>query len=120
VWLSDDGTSVIGDGPVDSVMDAQCEIEAQRQRRGVAPPPAGALYDAAGRVLRRESIGVPTPPDDWPSGPREWTDAELPVLGEALRDAVTEYEERPQGGTPSLEELRQTIAFAVIQLSDHD
>src|SRR5690242_16769920 len=85
--LSDDGTSVIGDGPVDSVMDAQREIEAQRQRRGVAPPSAEALYDAAGRVLRRESIGVPTPPDDWPSGPREWTDAELPVLGEALRDA---------------------------------
>jgi len=116
-WLSDDGESVIGDGPVDFVMDAHRAVEARRAVSGLPVPSAEALFDAAARVMRAETSGLPAPSDDWPSEPCQWTDAELPLIGEALRQAVVEYQERPKGGTPTAAELRETIAFAIGQLT---
>ena len=112
-WRTEDGKSVIGDGPVDLVISAHREVVA---RRGAAAgPEPSTLFDAAARVMR-EVDALPSP-DGWPeSDGGGWENEELPVLGHALAEVVGEYEMSELDREPTAAEIHATIDFAVAEL----
>lgn len=115
-WRDEDGESIVGDGPVDLVMEAHRALEASRARAGEPPPTPDALFDAAARIMRKQGSGLPAP-EGWPTaGAEDWTDEELPALEQALREVVTEYEISEMRRAPTAHELYETLDFAVAEL----
>jgi hypothetical protein len=95
-WDSADGQSVIGDGPVDYVMDAYRRLQEHWRETAQPERPPDALFE----------IEADAP----------WTKPELAIVREALQRVRAEYEDSEMSREPTAREIRETIDFAVGQL----
>ena len=104
-WKSETGQGIIGDGPIDVLIDAYKELNRRRVAE-VLPPPSPELLRTAVRVDRSGA-----------DRPDSISQADLSVVRAALADVTVQYLDSELGRPPTAEELDETVDMALAELA---
>jgi hypothetical protein len=118
-WWRSDNDAIIGDRPVDILLDAFHDLANQRARTGTPPPPEW-LRDVVARALAdglRDFGDLADAPATLRATGYEPTDAEIAAVADALEQIVAEYHDSELNRGPTSAELHELVEFAIAELS---